>query len=157
MAFGFEFVAKLGVVIDLAVQHDPARLVLIVYRLLAGNQVDYRQPAHSQPNRAIRAIAFGLHEEPVAVGAAVNDCPAHCTQCGLIDWLSARVRDSHYPAHDIDLPGAVAFMTPAAADLGTDASAIWPMLRNSISPRRRSDCAYSRIFLSPPNIASIVC
>src|SRR5205814_6856426 len=41
-------VTQLGKVVDLAVEHDPGRLVLVVNRLVAAGHVDDAEPAHAQ-------------------------------------------------------------------------------------------------------------
>ena len=44
MAGGFELRPDVGVVVDLAVEDDPDRAVLVRHRLMAGRQIDDAQP-----------------------------------------------------------------------------------------------------------------
>ena len=50
----FQLLAELQVVVDLAVEGDPHRPVLVRHRLVAGDQVHDRQPAMRECDRSIR-------------------------------------------------------------------------------------------------------
>ena len=66
VALSLQHGAQLDIVIDLAVEHDPDRSVLVRDRLLARLQVDDAQAAHPQGD----AI---LHVKPVAIWPAMGD------------------------------------------------------------------------------------
>ena len=66
----FEFAPQLGEVVDLAVEHDPHRLLHVGHRLVAAGQVDDRQAAKAQAERA-RVV------EALVVGPAVGDRLRH--------------------------------------------------------------------------------
>ena len=98
----FEIAAQLGEVVDLAVEDDPDRAVLVVNRLMAGRQIDDAQPPHPERH------AF-FHPHALVVGAAMADDVAHPMheraaligregrrRCGRFD-------EACYPAH-IGLP-----------------------------------------------------
>jgi hypothetical protein len=67
-------------VVDLAVEDDVARAVLVGHRLLAARAIDDRQPpvAERDVNRVVEAVA---------IGAAVRDCRVHrrhgCARIGM--------------------------------------------------------------------------
>jgi hypothetical protein len=65
----FEFVAKLAVVVYLAVKNYPGSAILIVNGLLSALQVNDRQPPHAQTNRALEVEAV-LVWSAVAYGGA---------------------------------------------------------------------------------------
>ena len=44
VAFGFEPVAQLGKVVDLTIEHDPHRAVLVAHRLMAAADIDDAEP-----------------------------------------------------------------------------------------------------------------
>ena len=68
-----ELAPQLGVVVDLAVEDEREVAVVAVERLVAGRDVDDREPAHA--DREVRADVGAL-----AVGAAVHDRPQHLFQ-----------------------------------------------------------------------------
>ena len=62
-----------GVVVDLAVEHDLQRAVFVGHRLVRHRrQIDDRQPAVAEADAAV-----GGHPEPAAIGAAVDHRVAH--------------------------------------------------------------------------------
>ena len=68
-----EVAAELGVVVDLAVEGDPHRAVLVGHRLVPGGaDVDDAEPTVPQDHAPIRALP-----EPAVVGTAVGDDFAH--------------------------------------------------------------------------------
>src|SRR5690242_17759528 len=80
-------------VIDLAVEGDTDRPVLVEDRLVAGNEVDDREPAVTEPDpwRAIKAFA---------IGPAVVKHVGHASKQTVVDTgPSAKIENSGYPAH----------------------------------------------------------
>ena len=65
-----ELLAEFAVVVDLAVENDPGSSILIVNRLLPALQVDDRQAAHAQADRAVEV-------EPVVIRSTMLDGSAH--------------------------------------------------------------------------------
>ena len=91
MAGALELVPQLAVVVELAVLDDGDPAVLVRDRLIAGLEVDDREPPSGKPHRA-----FG--EGPVGVGPAVDERRAHRRE--LIGWGGAAGPcDSADPAH----------------------------------------------------------
>ena len=82
---------QLAVVVDLAVLHDDDGAVLVRDRLVAARQVDDREPAGRDPDRAVDVRALG-------VGAAVVQRFGHAPQPVGVDG-AARGRDPADPAH----------------------------------------------------------
>ena len=84
-----ELSAQLDVVVDLAVEHHPDRLVLVRHRLVAALEVDDRQPAEAErgagdrvpggPQRVLAAVAA------LVVGAAVPQQLDHPLQRSGVD------------------------------------------------------------------------
>src|SRR5262245_11747595 len=70
MAEAFELLAQLAVVVDLAVQDDPALAVLVRQGLMAGLEIDDREPAEPESEGAVQVDA-------VVVGAAMADARRH--------------------------------------------------------------------------------
>ena len=102
-----ELVHQLAVVVDLAVLHDDDGAVLVRDRLIAAGQVDDREPARGDPDRAVEMRPFGVRAaveqgrrhaaEPLGVdgAAAAGDPadPAHAreSRCGCPNaWASTR-------------------------------------------------------------------
>ena len=80
-------------VVDLPIEDDPDRLILIVDRLMAGRQVDDAQPAHAQGGLPVDI-------EPFVVGPAVDDDVGHpLEQGGGVGRQAARVDESADTAH----------------------------------------------------------
>jgi hypothetical protein len=69
-----QLVPQLGVVVDLSVENDPDALVFVVDWLVAGREVDDRQPAHAQRDAV-------LHEHTLIIRTAMPDCRAHRGHC----------------------------------------------------------------------------
>ena len=65
-----ELVPKFTEVVNLAVEHNPNRTVLVVDRLVPGRQVDDAQPAHAEGHALV-------HQQPFVVGPAVANHLAH--------------------------------------------------------------------------------
>ena len=80
-------------VVDLAVENDPDRIVLIADWLVAGSQVNDTQAAHPQADLA-------LCEEAVVIGPAVRHYIAHTPQDAGIDVpVFAELEYSRNSAH----------------------------------------------------------
>ena len=58
VAGGLELAAQLAEVVDLAVEDDPDRAVLVVDRLVAGREVDDAQPAHAERHALVHPHAL---------------------------------------------------------------------------------------------------
>src|SRR5262249_55396487 len=56
MTAGDELTTKLSVVVDLAVEHRPDRLILVVDRLMSASQVDDAQPTHAQADAGLQPV-----------------------------------------------------------------------------------------------------
>jgi hypothetical protein len=84
---------QFGVVVNLAVEHDPDGAVLIRHRLVAGGDVDDRQTSMRQTDGAI-------DEQPLAVRAAMPHDVAHPRQTTFVDaTLRIKCDDSSDAAH----------------------------------------------------------
>ncbi len=70
MAEALELAPQVAVVVDLAVEADPDRLVFVGERLLAGGQIDDAQTAVAQ-------CRLSVDEDPFRVGTAMHDAVAH--------------------------------------------------------------------------------
>ena len=83
---GFEILPELAEVVDLAVEHDPDRFILVVDRLMPGCQIDDAEARMAQANA-------GLDAEARAVGSAMPDGGHHpLQQLGLrVPGLSGSV------------------------------------------------------------------
>ena len=93
--------ADLGEVVDLAVEDDPDRAVLVAERLIAGREVDDAQPAVAEADAAVEIVAAG-------VGTAVRDGVGHRHQPRAIDRVCrVEVESSCNPAH-VQIPAACA-------------------------------------------------
>ena len=90
MAGPLELVPQLAVVVELAVLDDGDAAVLVRDRLVAGREVDDREPTRCEPHAVVE-------EGAVRVGPAVDERPAHRRE--LIGIDGAAGRDSADPAH----------------------------------------------------------
>src|SRR5581483_4127090 len=70
---GFEPRAPLAVVVDLAVAHEHERAVRARHRLVAGLQIDDREPAKAEAEAA-------LEKKPVRIRTAMDELPRHLPQ-----------------------------------------------------------------------------
>ena len=86
-----ELVPQLAVVVELAVLDDGDPAVLVRDRLVAGREVDDREPPGGEAHRA-------FDEGPIGVGPAVDERRAHRREPGGVDGAAGR-RDSADPAH----------------------------------------------------------
>ena len=60
MAALFQVSAHFTIVVDLAVEHDSHAAVVVEGWLVAGDEIDDREPAHAQRHAVINQIAFGV-------------------------------------------------------------------------------------------------
>ncbi len=72
----FEFGSDLAIVVQLAVHHHDDRAVAVKNRLVAGLQIDDRQPPHPECDRVVDPHPFGIWP-------AMHDRLAHRVQHGL--------------------------------------------------------------------------
>ena len=72
VSLGLEERAQRTVVVDLAVEDDPAGAVFVRHRLLAARAIDDREPPEAE-NRRLRLV------KPIAVGPAVIHRVGHRT------------------------------------------------------------------------------
>ncbi len=85
--------AQFGVVVDLAVEDDDDRTVLVVHRLLAAADVDDREPPVAKPHAR-------LGVEAVAIRAAMADRRRHPAQGRLVHGpRGIHVEQTRKPAH----------------------------------------------------------
>ena len=77
--------AVVGVVVDLAVEDQPERVVLVGHRLVAGGEVDDAETAEPEADGVVRGDV-----EAVGVGAAVGDGGGHGAQLALVDARAVR-------------------------------------------------------------------
>jgi hypothetical protein len=90
---GFELRPDVRMVVDLAVEDDPDRLVLVRQRLMAGRQIDDAQPAVAE-RRLI------VHEQSRIVWAAMRDDVAHRDDArAVVSVQPTCPYDSRDPAH----------------------------------------------------------
>ena len=83
-------------VVDLAVQDDRDRTVLVVDRLPAGDQIDDAEPPVPEPRHAARRHVFA-----VAVGSAVGERTRHRPERGDVDRpIRAKRHLPGDPTHD---------------------------------------------------------
>src|SRR5262245_51714059 len=81
------------IVVDLAVEHDPDRPILVADRLLAAVEIDDSQTAHPQSGAWAEVDAF-------FVGTAVHQHPAHRPNFALEDRFAVKANDSSNATHD---------------------------------------------------------
>ena len=82
MAQLFQFLAELQVVINLAIENDPRRPVLIGDWLLTTLDVDDRQPANAEPYAPIDV-------ESILIGTSMADGFAHAREQRLVNRFRA--------------------------------------------------------------------
>ena len=82
---------ELAVVVDLAVLDDVYAAALVCERLVAGVEVDNREPARGDADAALEEASF-------AVGAAVGQLRIHCRQLARVGATPGR-GDPTYSAH----------------------------------------------------------
>src|SRR5262245_56390193 len=87
-----EIFAELVVVINLAVEHRPHRLILVVDRLTAYCHVDDRQAPHSEPD----LVAY---EIPLVIWSAVPEGVVHRPDDRVVDRVAGRAEDPDDSAH----------------------------------------------------------
>src|SRR5512143_1541057 len=73
---GFQPTSDLRIVVDLPVEGDPYRIVLVRHRLPAALEVDDRKPAMAQPHESPR-------EDPLPVRPAMRDRGGHAIDRSL--------------------------------------------------------------------------
>src|SRR5262249_2995921 len=84
---------QIPVVVDLAVEHDPDRAVLVGQRLMTADQVDDAEAAHPEANRAVGV-------DTLVVWSPVDDRLAHRPDSARFDGLVAVfIELSGYAAH----------------------------------------------------------
>ena len=101
VARSLELGADVGEVVDLAVEDDPDRPVLVGERLIARRQIDDAQTAMSEADA-------GTDEEAVGVGPAMRDDVGHRRESAAIDRLSRVEVDFSSDAAHIRRPPAEA-------------------------------------------------
>jgi len=83
-------------IVNLAVEDDAHRAVLVELRLVAGDEIDDRQPPMSQPDPRRKV-------EAVAVRSAMGENAGHSMQQRAIDVAApAEVEDPGYAAHCLE-------------------------------------------------------
>ena len=87
-----ELAAELPEVVDLAVEDDPHRAVLVPDGLAPGLEVDDPQAPHPQAHPRTQMKA-------VVVGAAMGDDPAHCAHLVQGDWAPVEAQRAGDAAH----------------------------------------------------------
>ena len=93
-----QFLAKVGVVIDFAIKHDPDGAVLVADRLMTSGDVDDAEPPMPQPNPEI-------NEDALVIGTAMTQRLVHAMHrfplhdTGLIEF-----EDSANSAHSLLQP-----------------------------------------------------
>ena len=93
MAVRLQLAAEVRIVVDLAVEDDLDRTVLVPDRLIARLQVDDAQAPHRQANGTVG-------EEALAIGAAVGERVAHGLEGRAGGWGSAiELEDADDSAH----------------------------------------------------------
>src|SRR5690242_7821423 len=96
---GLQTVPQLGEVVDLAVQHQPDRAVLVRERLMAALDVDDREAPEPESDR--RAGRSGLRKVvAVVVRSAMPERGRHPFEHGAV-YRPGRVDDSADPAHGL--------------------------------------------------------
>ena len=93
----FEFFAQLAIVVDLAVENNPCRAVLIMNRLLSVREIDDREPSHRQ-SHAIAEI------ETVIVRTAMTNGLIHAREQLAINRSAVFVNYSCNATHGLLRP-----------------------------------------------------
>ncbi|SRR5260370_19767935 len=94
VATGLQVFAQFLVVVNLAVENDPERLIFIGDRLVTGLNVDNAEAAHGQSDVL-------LDKETVVIGPAVDDLLVHRRQGVAADLLSSiRLDNATDSTHD---------------------------------------------------------
>ena len=99
VARALQALAQLAVVVDLAVEDDRDRAVLVEDRLVAGREVDHAQALDPEPDA-------GIDVQSARVRAAVLERGAHALQSRRVGAPAVTVGLSDDPAHG-PLPAAV--------------------------------------------------
>src|SRR6185369_13669 len=105
-------------VVDLAVERDPDRPVLVRQRLLSRGQVDDREPAMAEPDvprpagdvpaqhrRVTGSFAHPptrrrpVDEEALLVGTAMSQGPGHPDEDIGVELVAVAIEDAGYPTH----------------------------------------------------------
>ena len=93
VAAGFQPRAQRGMVVDLAVEDDPDRAILVGHRLMPATHVHDGQAPMSEPHGAV-------DEQALAVGAAVTKNVPHPLEPRLLHGLvDVELRDAGDAAH----------------------------------------------------------
>jgi len=95
VAASFEFGAKFGKIVDLAIENNPRRSVFIEYGLMSAGKINNAEPTHPQANVPLRKKTF-------VIRSAVHNGVAHLADEGLLNSLRP-VRANHAcnPAHSV--------------------------------------------------------
>ena len=91
-----EFVAKLAVIVDLAVEDHPDAAILVRHRLCAAGKIENRQPAETKCDVAIRPEAF-------VIRASVSNRIGHPPHALRRVGQATEMQDACYAAHLIRL------------------------------------------------------
>src|SRR5262245_16751980 len=87
-----EHPAQFLVVIDLAVEHNPGRSVLVADLLLTAPDIDDAQPTHTQSDTGAEVNTF-------FIGPAVHQHLAHRADFVFEHWLAVKANDSSNATH----------------------------------------------------------
>src|SRR5688572_9880579 len=130
VAGAFEVAAQLPVVVDLAVEDDPDRAVLVRDRLLAAFEIDDAEAPHAERDAFADVDAF-------LIGAAVHDGPAHPADLLLEDRRAVPPHDTGNATHGYFSPCEDATERVDRATRRIDSGRPSPGMRPA-SRRRRS-------------------
>src|SRR5258708_382045 len=89
-------VPELAIVVNLAVEDDPDRTILVADWLLAAFEVNDAQPSHAQ-SRA------GPEVDPFLIGSAVHQHLAHGADFVFEDWFAVKANNSSDATHEGNL------------------------------------------------------
>src|ERR1700694_5423203 len=92
MAAGAQALSELRKVVDLAVEHDPGRLVLVVNRLVAAGHVDDAEPPHAEADAT-------LQPDALVIRTPMGDRLAHPVQQSVVRWRPASCGQAADSAH----------------------------------------------------------